>query len=292
MFIDFIINSDYISARWIKRYINFILHFEYKKGHKHHILPKSIFPEFSNLKMYPWNCKILSPRAHYIAHYILSKAYGNKMLYAFNMLSNSCNAKINSRLYESAKREYSYMLSKFMSTNNPMFNEETRDKVSKSNTGKKASLATREKMSKNSYMKTAEGKYKKSVQMKKNNPMFKEIHRMTLSKAKMGSKHTIEAKLKMSISKKGVNTGEKHFRTRPVIIYNKYGGVMFLCVISFQEYCKSRSLPYKIFNLSYKNKEGFKSRKISYKEYEGWKVKKLKVTNVWSVTPQLNNIEE
>lgn len=41
----------------------------------HHILPKHVFPEYKNLKHYPWNGIKLTTRQHIIAHYILMKAY-------------------------------------------------------------------------------------------------------------------------------------------------------------------------------------------------------------------------
>lgn len=43
--------------------------------HKHHILPKSKFPEFSNLKDFDWNCSILHFEDHKNAHSALATAY-------------------------------------------------------------------------------------------------------------------------------------------------------------------------------------------------------------------------
>ena len=125
------------------------------------------------------------------------------MLYAFNRMNNSKEKiKFNSKLYSKFKNEHNKFLSEQMKKNNPMFKKEIREKVSASNTGKKASKLTKAKMSLNSYMKTEEGRKQKSEQMKKNNPMFKEMHRLSVSKAKLGTKHSEETKLKISISKK------------------------------------------------------------------------------------------
>jgi hypothetical protein len=41
----------------------------------HHILPKSVFPEYENLKKFPWNSTILEYSDHISAHVLLLKAY-------------------------------------------------------------------------------------------------------------------------------------------------------------------------------------------------------------------------
>ena len=260
MFIHYIYDKEFINNRWMNRYIKFIQTFNFELGHKHHILPRSIFPEFSDFKKNSWNCKILSPRAHFIAHYILSKVYGNKMLYAFNRLSNSNGIKINSKLYNSAMKEFSNLVSEFMKKNNPLFNEETRKKVSMSNTGKKASVETKFKMSKNSYMKTDEGKKQKSEQMKRNNPMLSEEHRKAISKAKTGVPRSEEVKRILSAAKIGINVGKDHFRTKTVLIYDEYNRLKYFCEEGFANFCKKNKLPLKGFNESYKNNKKFETR--------------------------------
>lgn len=280
MFINYINEKEFIDRRWMNRYIKFIQTFHYVTGHNHHILPRSIFPEFENFSKNPWNCKVLSPRAHYIVHYILSKVYGDKMLYAFNRMSNSNGIKLNSKLYSSAKKEFSKVVSEFMTKNNPMFNEETRKKASVSNTGKKVSSETKIKMSKNSYMKTDEGKKQKSEQMKKNNPMHYEIHRLAVSKAKTGVPRSEETKRILSIAKMGINTGKEHFRTKTILIYDEFNRLKYFCEEGFTNFCKRNGLPSKGFNEAYKNNKKFNTRNNKYKEYIGWKIKKLNQTNV------------
>jgi hypothetical protein len=75
---------------------------------KHHILPRSLYPEFTKCK---WNIVKLSARKHFIAHMLLyrmfehnSKGYGT-MLKATTMMNmhNTDNRYMNSRLYETAK---------------------------------------------------------------------------------------------------------------------------------------------------------------------------------------------
>lgn len=76
---------------------------------KHHILPKSLFPEFSNLKKYRWNMAILTGRQHFIAHMMLWKSFRNEATtYSANMMRNRFGDKNrNSRLYEQIRIEHS-----------------------------------------------------------------------------------------------------------------------------------------------------------------------------------------
>lgn len=84
---------------------------------KHHICPRSLFPEYKNIRKHPWNIIHLSLRQHFVAHYILHKAYGGKMTYAAfcmssglisprskNKINEDCSRHtIPSRLYEEVK---------------------------------------------------------------------------------------------------------------------------------------------------------------------------------------------
>jgi hypothetical protein len=98
--------KDVKDYRWLKRYLKFIETFKKDsictfEVHKHHILPKAIYTEYKDLSIYSWNKAVLSYREHYIAHYMLAKALGGNMWFAFNRMNNSCK-KINSLLYEIA----------------------------------------------------------------------------------------------------------------------------------------------------------------------------------------------
>jgi len=75
---------------------------------RHHILPKSLYPEYAKCK---WNIVKLSARKHFIAHILLykmfehnTKGYGT-MLKATRMMGrhSTDNRYMNSRLYETAK---------------------------------------------------------------------------------------------------------------------------------------------------------------------------------------------
>jgi hypothetical protein len=99
---------------YMDRYIKFINHYESMQytisGYfeYHHILPKSLFPEF---KISNFNLIKLPHRAHFIAHYLLAKATNNyKMISAFNGMCNQNKQKHQrslSVLYAAAKKMFS-----------------------------------------------------------------------------------------------------------------------------------------------------------------------------------------
>lgn len=100
----------------LKRYIKFInaiqienrtIKIRFKQDY-HHILPKSIFPEFKKNKE---NLIILNHREHFIAHLILTRIFNNQckpLLFAFNTMNNTRNLKrkkSNNRLYAKERFE-------------------------------------------------------------------------------------------------------------------------------------------------------------------------------------------
>lgn len=96
---------------------------------KHHILPKSVYPEYIDFNIYAWNEANLTPRQHYIAHYMLAKAIGGKMWYAIRRMTFTCNSVNdcrNSKIYEMSKK---HIITEF-SINNPMKNPEIAAKTS------------------------------------------------------------------------------------------------------------------------------------------------------------------
>ena len=43
------------------------------KTELHHVLPKSMFPEYKNLREHSWNGVYLTAREHFICHWLLTK---------------------------------------------------------------------------------------------------------------------------------------------------------------------------------------------------------------------------
>lgn len=69
----------------------------YKKSHtnyvyyeSHHILPRSMFTDYSNSTQHKWNIVLLTPKEHFIVHFLLTKmTFGKSLImmqWAFNMM--------------------------------------------------------------------------------------------------------------------------------------------------------------------------------------------------------------
>jgi len=74
------------NEHYLKRYFKFIDSCSTAKEtflENHHILPVSIFPEYKKVKE---NIKKLTPRQHFIAHWILAKAFGGSQWFSFNQM--------------------------------------------------------------------------------------------------------------------------------------------------------------------------------------------------------------
>lgn len=99
----------------LKLYINFC--FENNdfncNGEEHHILPKSLFPEYSDFSIHDFNKTKLSYTNHLKAHYLLILSIeSEEMLYAFNMMNNFYNKNniANLENYELLKIQFKEML--------------------------------------------------------------------------------------------------------------------------------------------------------------------------------------
>lgn len=92
---------------------------------KHHIIPRCMGGDNSKN-----NLTTLTAKEHYIAHLLLTKIYNeNSLLYAFAMMRHK--TKKTKRQYSSSQYEKMKLAwSKAMTKNNPMFKEETRNKMS------------------------------------------------------------------------------------------------------------------------------------------------------------------
>jgi hypothetical protein len=115
--IDNILSSKSHNPHYLKRYIRFIescqtLNEDYVGyTEKHHICPQSkdLFPEYKSFYKNPWNCAILTPRQHFIAHRLLWKAYPEmkSMRRAFFLMSHRDGNKLDARTYAILSEENS-----------------------------------------------------------------------------------------------------------------------------------------------------------------------------------------
>lgn len=121
-----ILKSKPHNLHYLNRYIkliNYIKNSERINGYteKHHICPKAkdLFPEYKSFKEHPWNMIVLPARYHFIAHWLLWKAYGGSQTYAFVCMVNQKSKyqterynRVSSRTYAAAKASTRDMTSK------------------------------------------------------------------------------------------------------------------------------------------------------------------------------------
>ncbi|ODA49508.1 hypothetical protein BC476_06080 [Vibrio parahaemolyticus] len=120
---------------------------------KHHILPKSIWPQFKDFKEHPYNCVNLSAYNHFLAHYYFSMAT-HACWHAVKMMANiskkcsfkNCTAEELheiASLYESCKGNFLHSeetKSKISAASKIALNStEVKAKISAANKGKKLS---------------------------------------------------------------------------------------------------------------------------------------------------------
>jgi hypothetical protein len=176
----------------------------------HHIVPKSLGGN-NNLE----NLVSLTSREHFICHLLLTRmtegSNKSKMIHAAFSMIHWNNEKINSRIYEKLKQEVSHI----MKNNNPMFNEETRKKVSNTNLGKpgtfkgrKHSEETKEKLRVAALNRPNAPWNKGTKGLCKGNPGLvhstetKKIISEKISAIRKGKTHSEETKRKMAESTK------------------------------------------------------------------------------------------
>ena len=111
-----ILSSKPHNNHYLKRYISFIKACQLKnigyEGYteRHHICPKAkdMFPGYKSFKTYSWNCAILTPRQHFIAHIILWKTFINIYSVSSSLwaMKHKNKTPINSRIYQSLKERF------------------------------------------------------------------------------------------------------------------------------------------------------------------------------------------
>ena len=177
---------------------------DYKYYENHHILPKSIFKEYSSLKENPWNKVILTAREHFICHRLIQKHYqsinftlGDRKM-SRTLLYMSNNGKYNSKHYTNYKLNLSC-------------SKETRKSISESRKGIKFSEEHRRKLKESTsgenhhmFGKHLSEKTKNKIsESNKGKPKSKE-HKRKMSEAQKGKLVSSETRKRMSESKMGI----------------------------------------------------------------------------------------
>ena len=273
------------NPHYLNRYITFIQNCQQKNvlyegyAEKHHICPKAkdMFPEYKNFKENPWNCVRLTPRQHLIAHMILYRAYKSLQspLYALNRMINSNNTKINTKLYEKFKYNFS---ERMKGKNNPFYGKkhtaETKEKISKidrRNSGRKIS-ESRKTITENGFTLQEQITLKRMRTMTEVNIDGSTIYQ------KLGKKSGFTRK------KRGTVSGSKNPKARKIIIYNSegievirtHGNFEITCVNNgypTKQFIKSLNLGWKVFGKTRKSDISQYIKNYGaecYEKYKGW----------------------
>ena len=151
---------------------------------KHHIVPRSM-----GGADYKDNLIALTPRQHFVAHWMLWKAFGGNMGRAFFMMSNFGKyGKVNSRTYGKARDDYSKEASiQRKGQKMPPFSDEHREKLKQAKLGKKLSAEHIEKVRQASIGRTYSEETRRKVSESKKG----------IATRGTGWKHSEETKIKM-----------------------------------------------------------------------------------------------
>lgn len=178
---------------------------------KHHILPKAkdFYPEFKCLKTHTWNVVELSAREHFIAHWMLSRAFpGTSQSRAFYYMCNKIGHR-KSKAYEQGR------VAHIQNMKNKMYTNERNAKISKSLKGVPKSQEHRNKLMGHSVSDETREKIRMSLTGRK---MHSEAARLIMSQTRKGrkmgemsqtQKHTISA-TKKSQGRKWYNDGHSN----------------------------------------------------------------------------------
>jgi hypothetical protein len=157
----------------------------------HHILPKSLFPDYKNLRHHPWNGVLLTAREHFICHRLLVKMTTGKakqaMWSALRRTTTGLSTHRQSREYEKIREVY---VREYCGKNHHMYgkkaSEETRRKQSIAHKGRAFSEEHKEKIGEANARRvwTEESRRKHSESSKKK--IFTQEHRDNIGRKSTG----------------------------------------------------------------------------------------------------------
>jgi hypothetical protein len=113
MFLD-ILHQNFMNNKYLRWYISIVSNKEARSKkesvyyEEHHILPKSLFADYSNLRRNKWNRVLLTAKEHFLCHWLLTKVCKSefqyqKMLKAFVGMTRSKNENRKLTSYEYSK---------------------------------------------------------------------------------------------------------------------------------------------------------------------------------------------
>ncbi len=133
MYKDLLRENKKLNSHWVERYVKFISSCveenqnENVKMEKHHILPRSLFPEHDKAH---WNIAKLTLRQHYISHWMLAKLFGSSQWFSFHVMKRYGGHSI---LYEYARKYQSEQISRI--NTGRVKSKENREGISKRTKG-------------------------------------------------------------------------------------------------------------------------------------------------------------
>jgi hypothetical protein len=247
-----ILSSKEHNTHYLNRYLNFVNacnenNFNLETFEKHHICPssKNLWPEYKSKYKNSWNIVNLTPRQHYIAHWILARCFGGGMWFAFNMMCNGQRKerkyRVSSRAYQELRKNLSELLS------GRVVSEKTRKMMSEAKKGKPLS---------------DQHKYRLSLDVKNKLWIYKNNESKRVNKNEIGVylnsgwlvgrvDFTDEAKENMSKSTKGVSKptrSEEHKQNIGKTVKNKVAvrdtesntNIVFRCSVDDPHYLSGR----------------------------------------------------
>lgn len=101
-----------VDEKFLETYLDFLeIKETNEEGEVHHILPRSLFPEFSDLRAFPFNGVNLLYADHVKAHYLLTRVIeNNQTIFAFNAMFSFKKVERSNILSE---EEYNYLKSRY-----------------------------------------------------------------------------------------------------------------------------------------------------------------------------------
>jgi hypothetical protein len=178
-------NYDVNSHYW-KRYKKFIVSRKPNEGYveRHHIYPRSLFPQKANDAD---NIIALTAREHFLAHWMLHKAFGGGMTMAFMyMKANGPDQErywnLNSYAYESLRIAHASAMS-IVKTGKPM-SEQAKQRMSLARIGKPLSEAQRKAIGQGNFGRIVSDETKAKISQAKigvSRPPMTDEHRLKLS---------------------------------------------------------------------------------------------------------------
>lgn len=170
-------------------------------GQKHHVLPKSLYPQYAKTKA---NIVKLTYREHYICHWLLTKIKPcRQMINAFWRM-NCCKKDLYFNSYAYSKIRQNFIDLKKGSH----LSQDTKEKMSKSLKGRKFTKEHCLKISEANKKRIVSNDTKQKISAANTGRKHSEQSKEKISKAGKGRVVSEETREKISISNKGKNTGK------------------------------------------------------------------------------------